>query len=269
MSIELQPGIAMGLEGVTIRYPPALGDGFLFSWIFEGVGGASFIYPWDVLHPEWQRQSVDSLAYELACAGNCDHPLTIQVQVRVASDDQVELAAHFVNPSARSYAYCWADMCLMFKGAPAFADEHGERCLLHTGQGLVSADRWPRRIRPNAWSPLVQAYSVEGVHVPYPYGVVQGLALWSVSPRPVCSGCVMMARADAAWHIGLGWDQSASVAHNPDDDHHCIHSDPWFGTVPAGSVTTRRGVILFVQGSATGLLQRFVEWKKNDSSPGR
>jgi len=68
----------------------------------------------------------------------------------------------------------------------------------------------------------------------------------------------MMARDDGRWHIGLGWDVTASVAHNPDAEHHCVHSDPWFGTVAPGEAVTRRGVILFVEGSADDLLQRFL-----------
>ena len=54
--IELKAGVDLGLEGVEIRHHAALGDGYLFSWMFEGLGGASFMYPWDVLRPEWRSR---------------------------------------------------------------------------------------------------------------------------------------------------------------------------------------------------------------------
>ena len=54
------------------------------------------------------------------------------------------------------------------------------------------------------------------------------------------------------------------MAHNPDDDHHCIHSEPWFGTVPPEGRITRRGVLLFVEGSAEDLLDRYLEWTQSE-----
>ncbi len=262
--IELRPGIEMGSVGVEIRHPVAMGDGYLFTWMFEGLGGASFLFPWDVLHPAWNEREDGSLGYDMNCIGNSEHPLGIRVRLKAASEHQLDMEATLINPSERTYSYCWADMCLMFKHAPAYADQRGERCLLHGNQGLVTVEKWPRRVRSDAWSPVVQAYQVEGFDVPYPYGVVQGLALWSESPRPVKSSCIMMARDDHRWHIGYGWDRAASVAHNPDDEHHCIHSEPWFGTVPPEGRITRRGVLLFVEGSAEDLLDRYLEWTQSE-----
>jgi len=260
--IKLDAGLDLNLVGVKIRHQAALGDGHLFSWMFEGLGGASFMYPWDVLYPEWGPQADGSFGYTMDCPGNSEHPLRIQVRLTSASEHQLDLEARMHNLSERYYTCCWADMCLMFKYAPRYADRRGERCILHTAKGLVPADQWARVVRQHAWSPVVQSYRVQGVDVPYPYGVVPGLALWSASPEPVQSGCIMMARADGKWHIGLGWDVTASVAHNPDDEHHCVHSDPWFGTLPPGEAITRRGVLLFVEGSAGDLLQRFLEWRE-------
>jgi len=259
--IQLNAGFDSELEGVEIRHRAALDDGYLFSWMFEGLGGASFLYPWDMLHPEWKSQRDGSLGYDMSCPGNSEHPLCIQVRLKTASEHQLNLEASMHNLSERYYTYCWADMCLMFKYAPRYADKHGERCILHTVKGLVPANKWARNVRKDAWSPVVQSYQVEGVNAPYPYGVVQGLALWSASPEPVQSGCIMMARDDGKWHIGLGWDLVASVAHNPDDNHHCMHSDPWFGTVPPGGTVTRRGVILFIEGSAEDLLRHYLKWR--------
>lgn len=262
--IKLKAGLDSGLEGVEIRHHAALGDGHLFSWMFEGLGGASFMYPWDVLHAEWRSQADGSFGYDLNCLGNTEHPLRVRVRLNAVADNRIDLEASFHNLSDRYYTYCWADMCLMFRHSPLYADECGERCILHTAKGLLPADKWPRSVRRDAWSPVVQAYRVGEFSVPYPYGVVQGLALWSVSPEPVQSGCIMMARADSQWHIGLGWDWVASVAHNPDSDHHCIHSDPWFGTVPPSGAITRQGVLLFVEGSAEDLLRRYLEWRSKE-----
>jgi hypothetical protein len=91
--------------------------------------------------------------------------------------------------------------------------------------------------------------------------VVQGLALWSTSPQPVRSGCIMMARQDGQWHVGLVWDRTASVAHNPDEDHHCIHSAPWFDTLPPQGRVVRYGAVFIVEGSAEEVLQRCEAWK--------
>jgi hypothetical protein len=259
--IELQAGVDSGLEGVEIRHRQALPDGYLFSWMFEALGGASFLYPWDALRPRWGPQPAGAFGYDLEPPGNSEHPLRLEVRLRASSPSQLDLEATLVNLGGWMLSYCWADICLMFKHAPGYPDVQGERCLLDTGQGPVPASVWPRAVRQDAWSSLVQSFRVEGIEVPFPYGVVQGLALWSTSPEPVRSGCIMMARNDHEWHIGLAWDLVASVAHNPDGDHHCIHSDPWFGTLPARGRVTRRGVILFVQGSADELLRRYEHWK--------
>ena len=53
--IQLRPGVEMGSEGVEIRHTGAMGDSYLFTWMFEGLGGASFLFPWDVLHAESAR----------------------------------------------------------------------------------------------------------------------------------------------------------------------------------------------------------------------
>jgi hypothetical protein len=259
--IELRAGIDSGLEGVEIRQPAALASGHLFSWMFEGLGGASFLYPWDALHPAWGPRPGGAFGYELEPPGNSEHPVRLEVCLQANSECQLDLEAALVNRSERTFAYCWADMCLMFKHAPGYPDQAGERCLLDTDRGPLPADRWPRASRSDAWSPAVQSYRVAGIRVPFPYGVVQGLALWSTSPEPVRSGCIMMARQDGQWHVGLAWDRAASVAHNPDDDHHCIHSAPWFGTLPPLARILRRGVILFVEGSAGELLRRYEAWR--------
>jgi hypothetical protein len=263
--IQLSAGVELDLEGVRIQHQEALGDGYMFSWMFEGLGGASFMYSWDMLHPEWKVQDDGSFGYDLDCPGNREHPLRVQVRLRAIDDSRLNLTASLHNLSERYYTHCWADVCLLFKHAPRYADSRGERCILHTAQGLVPAERWPRTVRETSWSPQVQAYRLQGFDVPYPYGVVQGLALWSVSPAPVQSGCVMMARDDGQWHIGLAWDRVGSVAHNADEEHHCIHSDPWFGTVPPGSTVTRRGVLLFIEGAAEDLLGRYLRWRDGAS----
>ncbi len=258
--IDLSAGSVSGLEGMEIRHQPALGDGYLFTYMFEGVGGASFKYPWDSLHPRYGWQPSGSFGYQMECPGDSEHPLRITVGARPASEDQLCLSASLANLSDRTYGHCWADMCLMFRFTPPFADRSGERCILDTDAGLVAASRWPRRVRQGSWSPLVQAYRVAGMDLPYPGGVVQGLAMWSVAPTAVKSGCIMMQRMDGCWCAGLAWDRVASVAHNPDDDHHCIHSDPWFGTIAPRGEVVRRGLLLFVQGSPEAWLRRYQAW---------
>ncbi len=218
------------------------------------------MYPWDSLHPAWSNEIRGQLHYTLVCDSISEWPLAIHASVEVLSDDCVSIWVSVGNKSTRSYEYCWADACLQFKHAPEFQDLRGERCVLDTDQGFVSADRWPRSTNPHSWSPDVQAYRVQGFTPPYPYGVVQGLAAWSVSPSPLRSGLVMMARRDGEWHVGFGWDQSASVAHNPDAEHHCIHSDPWYGAIPSGQSITRQGTILIVRGEPQTVKDRYGAW---------
>lgn len=45
-----------------------------------------------------------------------------------------------------------------------------------------------------------------------------------------------------------------------DGDHHCIHGHSWFGKGPPGGGTTRRDVLVFVEGSAEDLRHCHVEW---------
>jgi hypothetical protein len=263
-SIELRAGNVAGLEGVEIRHAAALGDGYLFTYMFESLGAASFIYPWDALHPRYGPLPAGFFGYELAPQGNSEHPLTVQVRLRPETEDRLSLEASLINPSERVYSLCWADMCLMFRFVPGFPDLAGERCLLHTAGGMAPAATSAHVAWGGAWSPLVQAYRIDGADLSYPFGVVPGLAMWSVSQQPLASGCIMMARQDGAWHVALGWDVVANVAYNPDDEHHCIHSDPWFGAVPARASVTRRGVILFGRRGAAALLGEYLDWRSKE-----
>ncbi len=70
-------------------------------------------------------------------------------------------------------------------------------------------------------------------------------SFWGRSRSRPTSGFIGCEASDGSGAIGIGYRHAMHLLQNSDDEHHCLHSGPLFGTLKPGEKRTRRGVILF------------------------
>ncbi len=227
-----------------------------YMWVFENVAAQEDM--WSAYEPplDWQFEGETIASYQTMREGQSGLELEWNFRAE-GQEDSLDLEVTFTNRSDRTLHDICCDTCLQFRGAPDFRDTVGERCIVWVEGQPVPAISTRRTIWTGSWSPHVQAYRIEGHEVPYPRGVVPGLRKWSASPQPVSVGLIAMASHNESWHIGIAWERSWSLGHNPSPPHHCIHGDPGIGTLEPAQRATVLGRIYFVEGDAAGLLSRY------------
>jgi len=263
--ITFTQGKEYGCVGINFFDSRLPGQRF-FMWLFESVGAKGVGYPWQQIQPTWHFPSGHEATYKVQCLGvPKTHPLEIETILQ-AFDDFIDVKVNMRNLGDTMLKDVWGDVCLQFRFAPEFMDEEGERCLLLIKGKFQPANETRRTLDPEAWSPIVQAYRVEGKEADYPKGIVPGLAKWSVSEDKVSAGLIAMERKDRNFTVGLTWEEVLAVAHNPGSSHKCIHSDPGFGNIPPIGLSQRRGRIYLLAGNSNQLLRRYKAyikmWKK-------
>ncbi len=93
---------------------------------------------------------------------------------------------------------------------------------------------------------------------------------WGRSDVRPASAMVAAVATDDRGAVGIGYDHARAVWQNSDSQHHCMHSEPYFGTLQPGQTVERRGVILFGQ-TVPELFQRFeaLGYRPDRTSPSK
>jgi hypothetical protein len=247
---------------IDFRHSGLPGQTF-YVWLFESVTAQEDA--WSCYDPplQWTFDGDRAGEYRTARAGRAGLELEWSVRAEGA-DDRLTISAAFTNRSSRTLHDLCCDACLQFRAAPDFRDSAGERCLVWVEGVPQPAISTRRTIWTESWSPTVQVYRIAGQAAPYARGVVPGMRKWSLAPQEVSSRLVAMADRWERRHVGLAWERSWGVAHNPSWPHHCIHAQPAVGTIEPGETATVTGRVYFVEGGVEELHARFEPDSRRD-----
>jgi hypothetical protein len=217
------------------------------------------ILTWPALHPEWKKITSNSWHYEWRTTpeyvrsqedfghkddkGNviaCDFVLGMALRSEIESrESEVALRLSFTNESDRCFDTVSSEGgCLQARNEEFAGEGEVERCFV-LGDGRAVCMKDLHRTRPIRCRYCTDPADIETAR----NSSYEWFWGWSseVLSSPVCVG---MASRDGSRAIAFGYEDSRAASQNA-DNHHCLHSHPFFGEIAPGETTTRRGLILF------------------------
>ena len=170
------------------------------------------------------REEVD-FRFEQTPEGHWRHSfakpgLNLEATLRPIAEG-VEMELSITNAGPRDWVKVRAGICVQFHAAPDFLDPELERTFYLAG-GKLRTPGAPM----SAWAPADTGFV--GIH-----------------------------SRDARHTVALWWEDAKGVGGNQHPATACLHADPAFGNIPAGSTITRKGCIYLMPGDPADALERF------------
>ncbi len=161
-------------------------------------------------------------------------------------DDGLEIHFTVCNRSDRTFHNLIAHPCLGMP-SPGFADATMTRTMIVTEAGLTPLSQTDR----GTGDPVRTWYRV-GDHSP---GRWTPTCFWGdASDTRAVQGIVLRTDEAERWTIAMGWQSVASIFHNNDSHHRCMHAVPALGDLAAGDSRTVIGWLTFQQQSPAVVL---------------
>lgn len=174
----------------------------------------------------------------------------IGVAVRMRpSLKRIDLSIALTNLTDKPLQDVWSEGGCLAAQSQRFFDDDASHTYIETARGLTQLSQTDRSRNVRC------RYAFE----PKWYGTPIFTNMewfWGRSAVRPTSAFVAALATDERGAVGLGWDHSRAIWQNSDNEHHCMHSEPYYGTLAPGQTVMRRGVILFGQ-SVPELFKRF------------
>lgn len=227
----------------------------------ESIASATgWIMDFQPIHPEWRQASDGGWHYDWQAdedylraqegyrqadtSGNLAHKifragLALHTAIAPLEKDALALELRLTNGSDSTFTrVCCDGGCFQAK-SPVFAgpDEIARTYLMVAG-GMCSMQRLSRT------EPIRCTYHCDPTDYEQP-PTNDGEWFWGrSSDTPDCPVIVGMESVCGSHAVVLGYEGARSASANA-DEHHCIHSRPFFGDIAPGQSVTRRGCIQF------------------------
>lgn len=226
----------------SIQFPEAIesAEGTIMAWPrveprWRALGPGAWGYTWEPTGEYAESVLAKNLK---ATDGSPQYHTFVpaRLDTRIAVEDGgVSLKLTLTNTGARAVTKVRSEGgCLQAK-SDAFRDgEEVARSHVRVGGAMTSMAKLDRSI------PIRCRYVIDATHVARQFEWFWGRTQTMVD-GPAVVGAVSRDGSNA---IALGYAHAAEAMQNA-DDHHCLHSGPYFGTLAPGESVTRRGWILF------------------------
>lgn len=224
-----------------------------FPEVIETAEGT--VKAWPTVRPRWQAIGLDAWGYTwqptdeyvqgVLARGMKDstgkpqyHTFapTARLDTRIAIEDaQISLSLTVTNVGQRSLTQVRSEGGCLQARSESFRDgEEVARSHVRVGGVMTSMAKFERS------NPIRCLYVTDRARDTRAFEWFWGKTAVTID-KPAIVGAVSR---DGTKAIALGYACAVEVLQNS-DDHHCIHSGPWFGTLAPGESVTRRGWILF------------------------
>lgn len=152
------------------------------------------------------------------------------------------------NGSDRDLVAQEAQLCMVCRRTPLFADPKLERTWIPVGDGLLRVDHShpaPGTEGPASWP----VFTIEGGN-----NWKRGGSKWYVADERCDASFIATESVGGGRVLGIAWESAYKVTSN--HQFLCIHSDPIVPACPAGESRTVRGRVYFHEGSVEELYAR-------------
>ena len=160
--------------------------------------------------------------------------VTLRAELR-AGAAEVRLSLTLANESERPAHGVWSEGgCLQAAGEQFRGGDEVARSQVMVGGSMVSMAALHRTVPDRCQYFCDSAEAIDGAQW-----------YWGRSSATIDRPAIVGAASrQGSRCIALGY-QGATSGWANSDDHHCLHSAPWFGDLAPGASVTRRGLILF------------------------
>ncbi len=235
-------------------------DAFYLIWEnirvdWKEYGNQEIGYDWEATREWIQRaqQKIDMRGFSIRPG------MRVSVRMRPSSE-RVDILIKLTNLTGSTLRPVFSSGGCLEHRTERFIDNDASRTFIKTARGLVRLSDIDRSEKIRSLYLFAPHWYDTRVFRAWEY-------FWGRSVARPSSGFIASIAADGKGAIGIGFDHSFGIMQNS-DNHHCMHSCPYFGTLPPGQTVERHGVILFGE-TVEGLFQLFdgLGFRPDSTSP--
>jgi hypothetical protein len=223
-----------------LRLPEVIGTNDTYYMVWEHIsvpwkdyGNGEIGYEWKP-SPEWLQKAQQYI--KIVCL-----PIRpgIGVAVRMRpSPGRIDLSMALMNLTDKPLEGVWSEGGCFAARSQCFFDNDASHSYIETARGLMPLSQTDRSLRVRC------RYAFEPSW--YDTQIFKILEwFWGRSTTRPKSSFIGALATDGRGAVGIGYDHSRAVWQNSDNENHCMHSEPYFGTLQPGQTVERRGVIIF------------------------
>ena len=223
-----------------LRLPEVVATNDVYYMVWERIavewnryGNGEIGYEWKP-SPDWlQRAQRYTEIVRLPVRSG----LGVAVRMR-PSLKRIDLSIALTNFTDKLLEDVWLEGGCFAAHSQRFFDDDASHSYIKTAQGLTQLSQTDRSQKVRC------RYAFEPKW--YDMQIFKTMEwFWGRSAVRPTSAFVAALATDERGAVGIGYDHARAVWQNSDSEHHCMHSEPYFGSLQPGQTVMRCGVILF------------------------
>ena len=231
-------------ERIRFRFP----EGIVY---YDGAG-EFHLFSFGEAAPAWQELGEDSYSHRRSWAGVFEYEVSAKGEGEV-----VELRAAVRNISGETLSRVELAPCIQLAEAGTLDDPGMTRTFYRAGGGFLSA---AGARRPN--DPGKNQFSVtEEIGFRWSLSKAESDYGWGLGSPDADAGFIAVTSRDGRGGLATRWRRVATLCNNTTASIHCVHAEPYFGTLSPGETRENAGCLVW---SREGSLEEL--WERSGES---